>query len=107
MKETKGPCDGCDCAPPTCPCVCVCTPCNCLCITKQAILENRLDLNLDSVIALRRIHNMDLALLAAVLDANATVDIYVPGHRALDTVSIEVVGGTLKETLEQLGLLYK
>ena len=107
MSEKKGPCDGCDCSTP-CPCVCVCTPCNCLCISKGAPGNAEIEIDLDSQIVMRRIGGLDLATLAAVLDINSTVDIFVPERKALEQVSIaEFPSGTLQEALEQLGLEYK
>ena len=107
MSNKKGPCDPCDCTT-SCPCVCTCLPvCNCRCI-KDATLENTLSMDLDSVIALRRIKGVDLATLAAALDVNASIDIFLPGHKSLEKVSIEEFSlGTLEDAIELLGLTYK
>jgi hypothetical protein len=64
-------------------------------------------MSLDSVIGLRRIKELELATLAAVLDVNSNVNISVPGRKAMEKVSLEFSDGTLREALDKLGLLYK
>jgi hypothetical protein len=61
---------------------------------------------LDSVIALRRINDVELPILAAVLDANSDANISIPARRVTERVTIEFVGGTLREALDQLELPY-
>lgn len=104
MSTDKGPCDGCDCNS-SCPCVCRCTPCKCLCIKAEAVGKNDLDLQLNSIVALRRIKGLQLNLLAAVLDANSRTNILIPAQRAMERVALdEVCGRTLSDALEKLGL---